>query len=215
MIERHTDTPTVPLFPNLPPPLLLLPPPLSPSSFSTHQSDPDHDVSKAPTKVRAKASVPGSTSADAGALGGFIEAKTVYTSASLPLLAHVWPTITASPGRTSPVRSPRKVSPSKSAPGLSHPFVERKESLDPYAAGGTRFRASFSGNQVSVHSGGLNTDGLTPKMRNDFEKSRSAHKEQRKAKESKRKNAWNPTPHVVYGDRCVPEGVCLKCSVRA
>ena len=90
-------------------------------------------------------------------------------------------------------RSPKKMGQSRSAPEMD---IGRKASLDPYAAGGSQFRAETTGNQLANYSEGLQIDNLTAKGKRDYNKHRAVKIATRKALESKRKMGWNAAPQV-------------------
>ena len=82
---------------------------------------------------------------------------------------------------------------SRSAPEMD---IGRKASLDPYAAGGSQFRAETTGTQLANYSEGLQIDNLTAKGKRDYNKHRAVKIATRKALESKRKMGWNAAPQV-------------------
>lgn len=124
---------------------------------------------------------------------GFLDAKAVYVSASLPMLAHIWPSIDRQLSSHLRKRSPKKMGQSRSAPEMD---IGRKASLDPYAAGGSQFRAETTGTQLANYSEGLQIDNLTAKGKRDYNKHRAVKIATRKALESKRKMGWNAAPQV-------------------
>lgn len=130
-----------------------------------------------------------------GADAAFADAKVVYVSSSLPLLSHLWPSITKPPHKTVRVRGPIRstMRASQSEPVMSK---NRRLSLDPYAAAGSQFRADTTGKQLANYTHGLNADDLHPADKRNLTASIEKKKEARRSFESKRKVAWNSAPQV-------------------
>jgi hypothetical protein len=70
-----------------------------------------------------------------------------------------------------------------------------RQGADPYAAGGRLFRTEQAGKGISRHAS-INSDGLTPKMKRDYEQHRQASLAAAKGKETRKKNAWVSDPIV-------------------
>jgi len=121
-------------------------------------------------------------------------AKGIYSSATTPLLSHIWPSI-------SQKRFSIKVERSKSAghgakKEMQGIAISRKMSdHDMYGANGSEFRSSSMGTGYDKHVA-AEISNLPANMRRQYEKDLEK-KRSRHAKSETKKSKWNASPHCV------------------